>query len=97
MRFFVFVITEHDPVSIELDGSPYRIVNQPQGVLYALNLGGPMHEALNKVVFAGTETTFKVDDKADGKKNTPLRLLWVRVRGLSMALFETTASAPDSA
>ncbi|XP_038072011.1 uncharacterized protein LOC119740704 [Patiria miniata] len=58
----------NQPASIELEGSPYRIVNQPKGVLYAVNLGGPMYEALNKVVFSGTEITFKVDNRADGVK-----------------------------
>ncbi|XP_022091330.1 uncharacterized protein LOC110979639 [Acanthaster planci] len=58
----------NQPVSVELEGSPYRIVNQPQGVLYAVNLGGPMYQALNMVVFSGTEVTFKVDNEADGVK-----------------------------
>ncbi|XP_022088563.1 uncharacterized protein LOC110978130 isoform X2 [Acanthaster planci] len=65
----VFGVTtdiNNEPVSVELDGSPHRIVNQPPGVLCAVNLGGSMYEALNKVVFYETEKTFKVTDKEDG-------------------------------
>ncbi|XP_038058559.1 uncharacterized protein LOC119729838 [Patiria miniata] len=62
----VFGVTtdiNNEPVSVELEGSPHRIVNQPPGLLFAVNLGGPMYEALNKVVFYGTEITFKAAEQ----------------------------------
>lgn len=36
---------------VEIDGSPQQLTFQPEGVLYALNSGGPAYTALNDVVY----------------------------------------------
>ena len=36
---------------MQLDGSPQQLTRQPEGVLYALNSGGPAYTALNDVVY----------------------------------------------
>lgn len=46
-------------VSIELGGSPLRVITQPPGVAFALNCGGPDYQALNDVIFNDTETMYK--------------------------------------
>ncbi|XP_071484949.1 uncharacterized protein [Diadema antillarum] len=48
-------------VSIEIEGSPCRVIKQPPGVAFALNCGGPSYEALNGVVFNDNQTMFRMD------------------------------------
>ena len=36
---------------VEIDGSPKRLIYQPEGVLCTVNSGGPAYHAINDVVY----------------------------------------------
>ena len=46
-------------VEVELDGSPRQVVHQVEGVLYALNCGGPAYQASNDIVYTAEHEQFK--------------------------------------
>lgn len=48
---------------IELEGSPYQLINQPPGVVYALNCGGPAYQAMNDIVYTSEFGQFANFDK----------------------------------
>ncbi|XP_071959589.1 uncharacterized protein [Antedon mediterranea] len=47
----------------EIQGSPHTMTIQPRGVHVAINLGGPAYESLSGIVFADTQTLFKMHEK----------------------------------
>ncbi|XP_071959587.1 uncharacterized protein [Antedon mediterranea] len=48
---------------MQFEGSPHTLTIQPKGVHVAINLGGPAYESLSGIVFADTQTLFKMHDE----------------------------------
>ncbi|XP_072040846.1 uncharacterized protein [Amphiura filiformis] len=53
---------DNDTVPVELEGSPLRLTYQPEGVIFAVNLGGPMYEASDNVVYEDQQSLFTFDE-----------------------------------
>ncbi len=45
-------------MKIELSGSPYQLIYQPPGVVYAVNGGGPAVQTMNDIVYEDEQSHF---------------------------------------
>ena len=60
------ITADNETVAVELEGSPVRLTYQPKGVTYAVNLGGPVYESTDNIVFDDQQSLFTFDKEEEG-------------------------------